>query len=535
MNLIHSMGKQENESVHQYIYFICLLILALFLPVSRNMLSIAQIVIAANWLWEGQFREKYSRLKENRHALYLMLVFLVFSLGMLWTSNPMATLYVSLVDKVPFLSLTLVVATSRPLAKERIFSLLSVFGFAVLFTSLIGFVRSAIEPNPLLSNLSPFIHHIRFSVQLVMAIFLLPWIAFKMKYTGIVRSIFFLSALLMLALMIYTGRLTALFSFAAAVGFLLIREMVIPKGKTIRKILAGTILLVSTAFVVGILVYTARPVFKKAPIPVITGEERTRDGNPYWHDFENLSRENGHLVFWFIAHEELRQAWKERSSMNFGEPDNIGNTPLEGGIIRYLTSRGLPKDREGLEALQDYEIRAIENGVPNYLHNRWPTLIIRIHQTFWEIQEYKRTGNPEGFSFAQRIELWKAALAAISEKPVLGWGKGGVHHAVNFGLDNINSQWQLRNIKPHNQYLLYLITLGVAGFVVVAFLMGSFIIRSGATRFLPFNLMLVILFSAMLGEDLLDFQEPITFFLFFAVIFGIILRKQEAPDALNKS
>jgi hypothetical protein len=526
MNLLLPLGKQKTESVHQYIYFICLLLLAFFLPVSRNMLSIAQIVIAANWLWEGQFREKYSRLKENRHALYLMLVFLVFSLGMLWTSNPLATLYVSLVDKVPFLSLTLVVATSKPLAKARIFSLLSVFAFAVLFTSLIGFVRSAIDPNPLLSNLSPFIHHIRFSIQLVMAIFLLPWVAFEMKYTGIVRNIFFLSAMLMVALMIYTGRLTALFSFAAAAGFLLIRVLVIPQSKMTQKFLAGTILLISIGFVAGLLVYTARPVFKKAPIPVLTGEERTRDGNPYWHDFENLSRENGHLVFWFIAEDELRQAWKERSKMNFDGADNLGNTPLEGGILRYLTSRGLPKDREGLEALQDYEIRAIENGVPNYLHNRWPLPIIRIHQTFWEIKEYKRTGNPEGFSFAQRIELWKAALAALSEKPVLGWGKGGVHHAINFGLDHIDSHWQLRNIKPHNQYLLYMITLGVAGFVVVAFLMGSFIIRSGATRFLPFNLMLVILFSAMSSEDLLDFQEPITFFLLFAVIFGIMLRKR---------
>jgi len=535
MNLLHSFGKQENESVHQYIYFICLLLLALFLPVSRNMLSIAQIIIAANWFWEGQFRDKFSRFKGNRQALYLMLVFLVFSLGMVWTSNPMATLYVSLVDKVPFLSLPLIVATSRPLAKERIFSLLSVFGFSVLFTSVIGFVRSGIDPNPLLSNLSPFIHHIRFSVQLVMAIFLLPWVAFEMKFTGIVRIIFFLGALLLAALMIYTGRLTALFSFAAAAGFLLIRVMVIPQSKMIQKILAGTFLLISTGFVAGILVQTARPVFKQVPMPVITGEERTRDGNPYWHDFENLSRENGHLVFWFIAHEELRQAWKERSNMNFDGPNNMGNTPLEGGILRYLTSRGLPKDREGLEALQDYEIRAIENGVPNYLHNRWPILMIRIHQTFWEIKEYKRTGNPEGFSFAQRIELWKAALAALSEKPVLGWGKGGVHQAINFGLDDIKSQWQLRNMKPHNQYLLYMITLGVAGFVVVAFLMVSFIIRSGATRFLPFNLMLVILFSAMSGEDLLDFQEPITFFLFFAVIFGIMLRKQVTPDALNKS
>jgi len=527
MNFLNSMGKQEEESLHQYIFFICLLLLALFLPVSRRMLSIAQIVMAANWLVEGRFREKYDRLKENSHVVYLMLVFLVFVLGMFWTSNPLERLWVSLVDKVPFLTLPLMIASSRPLVKERIYSILGVFGISVLITSAIGFIMFVGDIRPYPSGLSPFIPHIRFSIQLVLAIFLLPWLAFEMQGKHLVKSIACLAALVLAAFMLYSGWLTAIVSFASAAGFLLVREMLIPRRKFVRKIVAGIVLLLSLGFTAAILLVVARPVFLQLPMPVITGAERTREGNPYWHDFENKSRENGHLVFWFIAEEELRRTWAQRSAMCIDGPDQKGNTPLKGGIIRYLASRGLPKDSESLEMLQDYEIRAIENGVPNYLHNRWPAAIVRIHQTFWEINEYLRTGNPEGFSFAQRIELWKAALAAFSEKPILGWGKGGVHQAVNYGMDEINSTWQLRNQKPHSQYLLYLITLGVAGFATVAFLIGSFIVRSGATRFLPFNLMLVVLFSAMAGEDLLDFQESITLFLLFAVIFGIMLRKRE--------
>ncbi|HSV87413.1 MAG TPA: O-antigen ligase family protein [Bacteroidales bacterium] len=527
MNLTAILHKHDNESAHEYIFFICLLLLALFLPVSRNMLSVVQIIMAVNWLLEGRFREKRSRFSGNRHAVYLMLVFLVFGVGMLWTSDPLERLWLSMVDKVPFFSLPLLIASSRPLAKERIYSILFVFAFSVLVTAAVGLALFAGNMEASRSALSPFIPHIRFSIQLVMAIFLIPWLAYTSESKPAFRVFSWVAAFLLVAFMFFSGWLTAFISFSAAIVFLAVRKLLAVRSTFIKKIIAVFVLFLLAGFTAGILHFVARPVFYRAPTPLITGQELTREGNPYWHEFENLQRENGHLVFWFIAEDELRHAWNQRSILGFDGPDLKGINPLKGAIYRYMTSRGLRKDSEGLEALYEFEIRAIENGVPNYLHTRWPTLIVRIHQTFWELKEYKRTGNPERFSFAQRIELWKAALAAFSEKPVLGWGKGEVHQAVNFGLEKINSQWQLRNIKPHNQYLLYLITIGAAGFVAVAFLIIIFIKKSGACRYLPFNLMLAIFLSAMAGEDLLDFQESITFFLFFATIFGVMMRRQE--------
>jgi len=530
MHLPGYLKKQADESVHEYIFFVCLISLALFLPGSRFMQSFTQIILFVSWIADGNFRQKCIMLGQNRQAVFLMLVFPVFVAGMFWTYNALDRLWLSLVDKVPFLTLPLMAATIKPPNKARLHFILWVFVFSVSSTAATGLLLHTIRPEMELRELSPFISHLRYGIMLVMAIFLIIWLTHSSKASHKSKIFSYFVSGVLSVFMLLTGWLTALVSFVSVIGFLLLREAFRKHNTSARRALAGMAMVLSAGLAVWGLVVTARPVFYEPPLPHVQGNELTREGNAYWHDFQNLRRENGNPVYWFIAEDELREAWNQRSTFCFDGKDFRGIENLKSTIFRYMASRGLRKDREGLDALQDYELRAIENGVPNSLHLQWPQFLIRIHQSFWEIQEYRRTGDPEGFSLAQRIELWRAAWKAFSEKPLLGWGTGGVHTAVNFGLDSMESRWEMRDLKPHNQYLLYLITIGTIGFATVAVLIFMFITKSGAYRHLPFMLMMVILLSAMAGEDLLDFQEPTTFFLLFAVIFGILYEKSPIKE-----
>jgi hypothetical protein len=37
----------------------------------------------------------------------------------------------------------------------------------------------------------------------------------------------------------------------------------------------------------------------------------------------------------------------------------------------------------------------------------------RVHEIFWELDTYEKTGNPEGFSVALRYEFWKTGIDII--------------------------------------------------------------------------------------------------------------------------
>ena len=115
--------------------------------------------------------------------------------------------------------------------------------------------------------------------------------------------------------------------------------------------------------------------------------------------------------------------------------------------------------------LDQGDVSAIERGAPNHHYTRWPGFLVRVHQSVWEVYWYRESGNPSGHSLTQRMELWRASFVAFREKPWLGWGTGDLFIAVEYGLNAIDSQMDNFKMKPHNQYLLFLLTLGLLGSV----------------------------------------------------------------------
>ncbi|MFP4366569.1 MAG: O-antigen ligase family protein, partial [Bacteroidales bacterium] len=208
-----------------------------------------------------------------------------------------------------------------------------------------------------------------------------------------------------------------------------------------------------------------------------------------------------------------------RSSIDFYGQDMQGHE-VRHTLIRYLTSRGLDKDAEGVARLTETDILNIERGMANhiYQHKKW--LYPRIYQIIWEIDNYRKGGNPSGHSFAQRLEYWKTGFEIIRNNFWFGVGTGDVDISYEtqyaLGETQLSPQWQLR---AHNQLLTFFISFGITGFIIVIYSMiAPFFIEKRQTHILPFIFACIALLS-MLTEDTLETQAGATFFALFYALF----------------
>ncbi len=119
-----------------------------------------------------------------------------------------------------------------------------------------------------------------------------------------------------------------------------------------------------------------------------TIEKTTSRGNLYHHDFNNPMVENGNYVYLYICESEMREEWNKLSEIKY---DSIGKNgyPISATLIRYLTSKGLRKDADGVQSLTVSDRKNIEKGMANVIYARKKySLYPRIYQTIWEYYVY---------------------------------------------------------------------------------------------------------------------------------------------------
>jgi len=517
------------EPAQDTLFFLLLLVMVVSMPLSSSLISSSQIAMGVLWLATGNYREKLQRLRQNRPALIFMGIFLVHAIGLLWTEDLAYGVFKSMRDKLPMLTLTLFVASARPMPRVRALLLPLAFSVAVVISSFVGFGIFLSGNYDNFRDLSPFISHFQFSLMMLITMFLLPWLTRQAGGGQRHMALAYMASAWLLFFIFVVSSLQAIVALGGVLVFLFIRYLFFGNNMLVR-VVAAFVFLAVTATSVIVSIYMVSKVTATVDVDASRLDERTSDGNPYIHHFDNQLRENGHHVYYFIADGELREAWDRHSDYDYEGYDDAGNQ-LKYTLFRYMASKGLRKDREGLMSMTDADIRAVEKGTTNYLYNDWPNFLIRIHTTFWEIYWYRQTGNPTGHTLSQRLELWKAARAAIKHRPIFGWGTGDVFIAVEYGLDKIDSQLENTRMKPHNQYLLYLVLFGLTGSFVIYAAYFYFVRFSGAYRYFPFNIFLVVMMGAMIGNDPLDVQFGQTIFCFFSLYFGIIYQPEKGGDA----
>ncbi|MFW6351851.1 MAG: hypothetical protein ACOC2E_05655, partial [Bacteroidota bacterium] len=429
------------QKIHYGFYLIGMVMIAISLPTSVYFISVGQFVLAGNWIIEGKYKDKVIYFWKQKTAVVFCLIFLLYLTGMLWSTDIDHGIR-ELRKKIPLLTLTFLIV-SAPLGFNALKSniLLLLFGTSVLVSTFIGWVLFDHEASTNLRELSPFISHIRLSLMIVFSIFIFIWMAEKYPFPKsftknavkyyLVKSLFYISSAWMLFFVLKMQVLTGLAALGAVVFFLSVVFIFQKKNRALSFIFI-TLLFLFVGSLLFMIIKFQTMIYEKDKTDLTNLPTHTSSGNPYTHNLSEKLTENGSLVYLYISRNELKEAWNERSDLDFDGKDLNGQI-LRYTIYRYMASLGLKKDKEGMEKLTDEDIEAIEKGIANHYYTKWPGIISRIHQSVWEIYKYQNGYDSSEHSLAKRIEFWKASWSAIKAKPLFGWGTGDLVIAQHYG------------------------------------------------------------------------------------------------------
>jgi hypothetical protein len=256
-------------------------------------------------------------------------------------------------------------------------------------------------------------------------------------------------------------------------------------------------------------------------------EETTVNGNAYSHDFSKGFIENGHYTWLYLCEVELKKEWNRVSDYDYDGRDGNGNR-IRHTLIRYMTSKGLRKDSAGLAKLSIEDIRMIEGGKTNYLQGRKFSLYNKLYEIIWQIDVFRKQGNPSGHSVTQRILYLQAAWDIFTDRPWTGVGTGDVVKSYASYYEEVDSllsdRWRLR---AHNQLMTFLLTYGIFGFIwiLVGFLYPVYLERKWKDYFMI--MFLLVGFFSMLNEDTLETHTGVSFFAFFYALFLFAWKPQK--------
>lgn len=487
--------------------------MAIGLPLGRSFQSISiGILLGAlifDLLYRGDWASRGRIILKHPVTQGALVFFLPMLISMAWTEDTGSGMQL-LKTFIPLL-LVAPVLSGMPLPTRRTKNtLLDLHLAAIVLCTLIGlFNYLSLEPG-LENNRDwiPFINHIRLSLVLLMGIILCIH-RFESQHSPF-KWILLVLSLWFLAFMILAEMMTGL-----AIGFIILFAWTIhavftwtAESRAIA-ILSAIGILLSGAYMVK----QYSEYYTYLDPEGIDMDARTTQGNGYWHVPENFLIQDGHYVWRYICREELREAWKSRSTLPLSSVGPNGGR-LEWGLIRYLTSKGYRKDAEAVLALSNEEISSIEMGTVSTRERGG--LNRRFHQLFFEWDSYRNGGNPSSNSLTRRIEYWKASLQAILQSPWLGSGVGDAQAALDIEYSAIGALDREAWHKSHQQYLSLLLMLGIP--LGLLSLSGLFLLaRFGqqSRNSMLFQLAFVVLLISFLTENTLETQTGMSFLLFY--------------------
>lgn len=507
-----------------WLYYTGLIGIIAGLSLSKPAISIGLIICGIAWLAELNFRERILKTIQHPFFKVSLLLILLHLVGLCWSQNVSYGLK-DIKTKLPLLVIPILFIGSNAFAivKELRF-VKTVFMSSLILCILLSFgiYLGWIKPGQYQSNdIRTMIFGVS-GVRLALFISLANCMLLYEMYHSKQRMIQLLMFLLLVGFMLFlnfiesgTGILfMVILVFVSALYFMF-------KKWSLQKALAvvGITVVILTSMAFTVYNY-AREVLVKKDDPVKA--KVSKYGEPYSYIKELMYYENGYIVGDHVAHQELEKTWNKRSKIPYLGFDHTGQA-LQSTLVRYLNSKGVAKDREGVESLTEQDIRNIENGIANFNYVTKSGWQKRIMQIVYEFETYMNGQTPFGNSVTQRLEYWKIGWRLFSQNQLLGIGTGDLKDAFeseykNYGF-KIDERYKLR---AHNQYLTMAIAFGLLGVVVFIAYSTSLVWLKGArnSSYLAICFLIIMLLS-FVSEDTLETQSGVTFIAFFHTLFAL--------------
>jgi hypothetical protein len=506
-----------SEKIHRYIFLFGILGLGFGMMLGAVPTSVPQLVLAGNWLAEGNFKWKWERLKSNKLFWVISALFIIHILGLLYTHNLEDGL-MDIKTKIPLFFLPFLFFTAKPLSKKEFQGALYCFIAGCVGNTVWCLLYSfVLHQNEVVRNASRFMSHIRLGLYLNVAI--TACVYFVVKKEGVIKkvafgllAVYFISVLIILGLA--SGSVNFIILFLLALGVIIYRQ------KLVIKIAALVVLVTFITLVTNYVIEIRNAQLVVNPTANNELQTYSPSGRTYLHFEKKGQKENGNYVQINIQPDELQGEWKKRTpvdSFNYSSQHNAVRYEV---LIRYLSSKGLNKDSFGIAQLTDKDVENIKKGVANYQHPNRSFLHKRIYELVNEYDEFVNKRKINGHSLTMRLYFWKAALHLIQQNVMLGVGTGDVMDELNNIYEKINSpltdEWRLR---PHNQFLTITVAFGVIGLIV--FLIGIiypvvYLKNDLPKLFWPFFIIAILSFFM---EDTLETQAGCNFYAYFMALF----------------
>jgi hypothetical protein len=512
-----------------HFYILSLAVLISGLSTSMFLMSLGSIMLVTVWVLEGNFIEKWNIFKTDRRIQLLIGFYFIHILGLIYTTNFEYGLK-DLRIKLPLLLFPLVLGTISKIEKKWLERLLLLFIISVLISTIYSYLvyKNIIVIDRDLNDartISRFISHIRLSMNICLAILLLFF--YFIQYTKKIEAL--------IKILITLWFIYFLYILESATGVMILFACLMV-GCIFYAVHSKTILLRTLSISVFTLIIISTGLFfyliishyyQPRDLDISNLDKRTKSGEVYEHDTTNLQLENGYYLWLYIAPVELEEAWNERSEYFYNEADKRGQA-IKWTLIRYLTSRGLRKDREGVYALSKLDISNIENGIATIDANSSTGLGKRIKVILYEFDSYFRGITPNGNSVTQRFEYWKVGWSLFKDNFIIGIGTGDVNdeYRKQYRKDKSELIYKFRN-RAHNQFLTILISFGVIGFSIFLLSLLFPFFQDSLGKNILYILFFTLIIVSFMGEDTLETQAGVTFYTLFNSIF---LFQIFAPD-----
>ena len=508
----------NRNGIHRQVHVGALALALIALPWSEFLLSLSQIILIGNWLWEGIAQRTAGHRFKQAFTTAESAIFLSFFglhvLGLAWTSDLKWGLDLCRI-LLPVLAFGLVFSSVRRFRAKELRSLLLLGAWSATASTIACLVlRYDVLALGQYRELSPFISHIRLSLMLCfsVAVFVYYW-----PERWLLRFAHAAAVLLCLWFMDQLSSLIALPVLAMLSIFALWRLV---RGK--RSAWHTAAMAVLVAGMAGCALFLLSVWFsynRDDPARLQHLDVASAGGEVYYHDLNDPQVENGHYVWVNVADKELKRTWERRSSTSFDGKDALGQ-PLRSTLIRYLASMDLRKDSTGVVALPPADVRRIEQGMTSVAEGRQGAMRARIEQVLYELDVYRGTGNPNGHSVTMRMEFQRVGLGIARRHWLFGVGTGDTQQAFNAAYEREHSallpKWRLR---AHNEYLTLAISFGVIGLLWSLFAWWWPAHRLGAFRHPLFIAWGIIFLLSCFSEDTIETQPGATFFALYYTLF----------------
>lgn len=485
--------------VHRRIYIVLLTLLGGCMVTSTWASNLVWVLLGANWVLEGRWREKWQMARGSRLLHLYIGFYLLLLAGMLWTENQPYGWSIMQV-KLPLLVVPLVILTTRPLRGRVRHWVLWAYAATVLVVSVIGMVRMCTIPGLPYRDAVPYISHIRFALNCCMVVFLCAGVAVRHR-SLLHRAVAIAVLLWMLAFIVLQHSYTAI----AVLAVVSLLTLIVYR----RRWPLIALWMAVAGCLVFFVAYNVKQYYRMGPLSTEPLRSHTASGNAYFHARDGII-ENGNYVNNYICTDELREQWTRRSAMPY-DSETLAGYGVEPTLVRYMNCLGLTKDSAGIAAMSDGQIGAVERGVANPVYEGGNPLKKMVYVMLLEREFYVHTRAVKGFTMLQRLELWEATLDVIADNLWTGVGTGDVVDAMQEYLAASKSELSGRGMRSHNQYLGTVAAIGILGVALLLFLAArTFSGRKSRMAPLMLAWMLAILIS-MLTEDTVDTLAGILF------------------------